>query len=87
MFEIATILEKQGYKRIWLGEHRAYDCAWRSPEILIPLLLASTDKIKIESVGNLLRLHKFFKVVQGYSLMERLFPNKVIWDFRREILL
>lgn len=57
LFEIIPVIEELGYKRLWLGEHHDHDCAWRSPEILISLLLASSDKIKIGSAGNLLRLH------------------------------
>jgi len=77
LFEIAPFIEELGYKRFWLGEHHEHDCAWRSPEILISLLLASTDKLKIGSAGNLLFLHNALRLVQDYSLLESMFPNRV----------
>lgn len=77
LVEIAPFIEELGYKRIWVGEHHSLDCSWRSPEIIISLLLASTETIKIGSSGNLLMLHNSLRLAQDYSLLEGLFNGRV----------
>jgi alkanesulfonate monooxygenase SsuD/methylene tetrahydromethanopterin reductase-like flavin-dependent oxidoreductase (luciferase family) len=77
LFEIAPYIEKLGYKRLWLGEHHEADASWRSPEVLISLLLGMTESIKIGSAGNLLALHQPLRLVQDYSLLETIFPGRV----------
>ncbi len=77
LFEMSPYLEGLGYNRIWLGEHHSYDIAWRSPEVLMSLILGVTDKIKVGSAGNLIDLHAPLKLVQNYSILEGLFSGRV----------
>ena len=77
LFKIAPVLESLNYKRLWLGEHYDNDIAWRSPEILIGLLLGLTDKLRIGSAGNLLMLHSPLRLVNDFSMLESIFTNRV----------
>lgn len=77
LFDISQTLENLGYNRLWLGEHHSFDCAWRSPEILISILLGATEKIKIGSAGNLIKLHNTLRLAQDYSILEGIFKGRV----------
>lgn len=77
LFELVPKAEQFGFNRFWLGEHYENDVAWRSPEILIALLLGCTERIRIGVGGLLLNLHKPLSVVNNFNLLSYLFPDRV----------
>lgn len=75
--KLAGELDKIGYYRYWLGEHHSADIAQSSPEILLPVLAGSTDRIRVGTAGILLRLYSPLKVAKNFRLLESLFPSRI----------
>src|SRR5688500_2986679 len=69
LFELLPNIESLGFSRFWLGEHYSQACAWRNPEILIALLCAATDTIRIGVAGVLVKLYPSLLIAQNYKLL------------------
>ena len=76
--EIAQQAEKFGFTRIWLAEHHAAGgMAGRAPEVLIPLIAASTKTIRVGSGSVLLNHYSPFKVAETFCTLEDMFPGRI----------
>lgn len=76
--EVAQQAEKYGFTRIWLAEHHAAGgMAGRAPEVLIPLITASTKTIRVGSGSVLLNHYSPFKVAETFCTLEDMFPGRI----------
>jgi luciferase family oxidoreductase group 1 len=76
--DTAQHAEQWGYSRIWLAEHHnTASFAGRAPEVLIPLVAASTTRIKVGSGSVLLNHYSPFKVAEVFNTLEEMFPGRI----------
>lgn len=75
--ELACMAEELGYARYWLAEHHDSRVAWASPEIVVPLIAASTKRIRVGPAGILLLVYNPLKVANDFSLLSHLFPDRI----------
>ncbi len=75
--EIAPMLEAFGYSRYWLAEHHGPKVAHSSPELLVPIIAARTQRMHIGTAGILLRLHSPLKVAKNFRLLQSIFPDRI----------
>ncbi|MFS2015406.1 LLM class flavin-dependent oxidoreductase [Massilia sp. CT11-108] len=76
LISIAQLADRLGYKRCWLTEH--HSCLLdSSPEIILPLLAATTRQIKVGTAGILLRYYSPYKVATTFQLLNTMFPGRI----------
>jgi luciferase family oxidoreductase group 1 len=75
--DLAPILESLGYARYWLAEHHNPQVAHSCPEMLLPLLAGTTDRIHVGTAGVLLAYYSPFKVASSFRLLNALFPGRI----------
>jgi luciferase family oxidoreductase group 1 len=75
--ELARVVEGLGYERYWLSEHHAHGVAHASPELLVPLILSQTTRLRAGPAGILLRHYSPFKVGDTFRCAEALYPGRV----------
>ena len=75
--ELAAEAEALGYRRFWIAEHHTDDAAQSSPEVLLPLIGARTQRLRIGAGGILLQYYSPLKVGETFQALETLFPGRV----------
>ncbi len=76
--EVAKIIEKLGFERIWVAEHHgSSSIAGRAPEVLIASIAAHTNTIKVGSGSVLLNHYSAFKVAEVFCTLNELYPNRI----------
>jgi Luciferase-like monooxygenase len=75
--EIAPMHEAFGYSRYWLAEHHGPKVAHSSPELLVSIIAARTQRMHIGTAGILLRLHSPLKVAKKNRLLHSIFPDRI----------
>jgi luciferase family oxidoreductase group 1 len=76
--ELARAADALGYERYWIAEHHAIETlASPAPEILIPLVAASTSRIRIGSGGVLLPHYSPMKVAEVFRMLHALYPGRI----------
>lgn len=76
--ETAQLGDALGYTRIWVAEHHAAGtAAGRTPEVLMPVMAAQTENIKVGSGAVLLNHYSPFKVAETFNTLEELFPGRI----------
>src|ERR1043166_791555 len=73
----ATITDELGYSRYWVVEHHGPEVAHASPELLVPLILSQTRRLRAGPAGILLSYASPFKVADSFRTLEALFPGRV----------
>src|SRR4051794_14992444 len=73
----AEAADRLGYDRYWLSEHHGPDAAQACPELLVPLILARTRRLRAGPAGILLSHYSPFKVADTFRCLEALFPGRV----------
>lgn len=81
--ELCSQGERLGFSRFWITEHHDANFATASPELLLPLLAASTEEISIGIGGQLLRLYSPLQLANQMQHLESLFPGRVITGLGR----
>ncbi|RXM50149.1 MULTISPECIES: LLM class flavin-dependent oxidoreductase [unclassified Chryseobacterium] len=84
IIDYATRADEIGFSRFWVTENyfsKAHDMAWSTPEMLLPILLGLTDKIKIGIAGIILPLQSPFRVAHNYKLLSSLYPKRIDLGF------
>ncbi|CAI8739651.1 LLM class flavin-dependent oxidoreductase [Chryseobacterium sp. IT-36CA2] len=84
IIDYATRADELGFSRFWVTENyfsKAHDMAWSTPEMLIPILLGLTEKIKIGIAGVILPLQSPFRVAHNYKLLSSLYPKRLDLGF------
>lgn len=74
---LARQAEAAGLGCYWLAEHHVPLSAHCAPEVVIPLLAASTDRLRLGHAGLLLRYYSPLKVAEVYLALESAFPGRI----------
>lgn len=79
LMEYARVADDLGYSRLWLTEHHfTYPkIPWNSPQMLLPLLAGTTDRIRVGVAGVLMTLHQPYHVASNFKLLSNLFPDRI----------
>jgi len=76
--QLAQAGEAFGYTRYWLTEHHDLGgLASSAPEILLGVIGAHTEKIKLGSGALLLPYYRPYKVAETFNTLATLFPNRM----------
>lgn len=83
VIEYAQLADELGFSRLWLGEHHNYYhlSAWSNPQFLIPILLHSTDRIKVGIAGILINYYSVYEICMNFKLIANLYPGRVDLGF------
>lgn len=81
--EYARNADQAGFSRIWLGEHHSQmnKSCWSSPEMMIPILLGSTDRINVGTGGTLINYYSPYEKATNYKFLANLYPGRVDLGF------
>lgn len=75
--ELAQLAEAQGFGRFWLAEHHVPGARLAAPEVILPMLAAGTEAIKLGAGGVLLRYYSPVKVAEVYMTLAAAFPDRI----------
>lgn len=75
--QLAREAEQAGATRFWLGEHHVSDVALHAPEVILPLIAAATEHLRVGAAGVLLRYYSPLKVWETYCTLAAAFPDRV----------
>ena len=76
--ELARLADRLGYTRYWLAEHHnSSSLADASPEILIPVVAGSTERIRVGSGGVMLTHYAPLKVAETFRMLATLYPERI----------
>src|SRR5699024_11403540 len=82
--ELAQLAEQLGYERFWVAEHHdLYGLASPNPAVMLEIIGAQTENIRIGAGAVLLPYYKPFNVAETYNLLETLYPVRVDIRLRR----
>ncbi len=83
VIDYTVLADKLGFSRMWFTEHHDFfkTSPWSNPEILLPLFLGMTKKIKIGIAGILINYHSPYNVALNFKLLANLFPGRVDLGF------
>src|SRR5690349_19431820 len=75
---LARVADKAGYHRYWLAEHHNMPAvAATNPPLLIAMVAAATERIRVGSGGVMLPNHAPLVVAEQFALLEAAFPGRV----------
>jgi luciferase family oxidoreductase group 1 len=76
--ELAAAADELGVTRYWVAEHHGSPgFAGTAPEILVPILLGATRRLRVGSGGVLLPRYPVRKVAEVFSILADLYPGRV----------
>jgi luciferase family oxidoreductase group 1 len=75
---LAQSADRLGYRRYWVAEHHNMPAvAATNPPVLIGLLAAATERIRVGSGGVMLPNHAPLVVAEQFALLEAAFPGRI----------
>ncbi len=75
---LAQVADEQGYQRYWVAEHHNMPAvAATNPPVVIALLAAATERIRVGSGGVMLPNHAPLVVAEQFALLEAAFPGRI----------
>lgn len=75
---LARVADELGYRRYWVAEHHNMPAvAATNPPVLIAMLAAATERIKVGSGGVMLPNHAPLVVAEQFALLEAAFPGRI----------
>ncbi|GAB3864062.1 LLM class flavin-dependent oxidoreductase [Nocardioides maradonensis] len=75
---LARTADELGYRRYWVAEHHNMPAvAATNPPVLISLLAARTERIRVGSGGVMLPNHAPLVVAEQFALLEAAFPGRI----------
>ena len=75
---LARVADETGYRRYWVAEHHNMPAvAATSPPVLIAVLAAATERIRVGSGGVMLPNHEPLVVAEQFALLEAAFPGRI----------
>ncbi|SDB80018.1 luciferase family oxidoreductase, group 1 [Raineyella antarctica] len=75
---LARIADEAGYRRYWVAEHHNMpSVASTNPPVLISLLAAATERIRVGSGGVMLPNHAPLVVAEQFALLEAAYPGRI----------
>ncbi|QNE23210.1 MsnO8 family LLM class oxidoreductase [Kribbella qitaiheensis] len=76
--ELAEAADELGVTRYWVAEHHGSPgFAGTAPEILVPIILGATRRMRVGSGGVLLPRYPATKVAEVFSILADLYPGRV----------
>lgn len=76
--ELARTADRLGYTRYWLAEHHNMPAvAATNPPVLISMVAAATERIRVGSGGVMLPNHAPLVVAEQFALLEAAFPGRI----------
>lgn len=76
--ELARTADRAGYRRYWVAEHHNMPAvAATNPPVLIGMLAAATERIRLGSGGVMLPNHAPLVVAEQFALLEAAFPGRI----------
>ena len=76
--EIAPVLERLGYRRLWVAEHHGMPAvASSAPAVLIAHLAAATTTLRVGSGGVMLPNHAPLVIAEQFGTLEALHPGRI----------
>ncbi|MCW2817444.1 MAG: class flavin-dependent oxidoreductase [Marmoricola sp.] len=75
---LARVADEHGYRRYWVAEHHNMPAvAATNPPVVIAMLAAATERIRIGSGGVMLPNHAPLVVAEQFALLEAAFPGRI----------
>ena len=75
---LARTADAHGYRRYWVAEHHNMPAvAATNPPVLIGMLAAATERIRLGSGGVMLPNHAPLVVAEQFALLEAAFPGRI----------
>ncbi len=75
---LAQVAEEAGYHRYWLAEHHNMPAvAATNPPLLIAMVAAATERIRVGSGGVMLPNHAPLVVAEQFALLEAAYPGRI----------
>ena len=75
---LAQVAEEAGYHRYWLAEHHNMPAvAATNPPLLIAMVAAATERIRVGSGGVMLPNHAPLVVAEQFALLEAAHPGRI----------
>ncbi|MCJ0902252.1 LLM class flavin-dependent oxidoreductase [Rhodococcus sp. ARC_M6] len=75
--DLARSAEAWGYRRYWVAEHHFAGVASSSPAVLVGLIAAATNTIRVGSAAVLLGNNTAAEVVEAFGTVEALYPGRI----------
>jgi len=76
--KLAQLGEKLGYERFWIAEHHdLFGLACPNPDVMLGVIGAQTNSIRIGAGAVLLPYYKPFRVAETYNLLATLYPERI----------
>lgn len=85
LIEFAQFADQLHFSRFWLAEHYLYKQlqSWTIPDMLIPIIAASTENIKVGLAGSLINVHQPLDIATNFKLLANLFPDRIDLGFAK----
>lgn len=75
---LARVAEELGYRRYWLAEHHNMPAvAATNPPVLISMVAAATERIRVGSGGVMLPNHAPLVIAEQFALLEAAYPGRI----------
>ncbi|GAA3803892.1 LLM class flavin-dependent oxidoreductase [Nocardioides panacisoli] len=75
---LARVADRLGYRRYWLAEHHNMPAvAATNPPVLIGMVAAGTERIRVGSGGVMLPNHAPLVVAEQFALLEAAYPGRI----------
>ena len=75
---LARVADELGYRRYWLAEHHNMPAvAATNPPVLIAMVAAATERIRVGSGGVMLPNHAPLVVAEQFALLEAAHPGRI----------
>lgn len=75
---LAQVADVAGYRRYWLAEHHNMPAvAATNPPLLIAIVAAATERIRVGSGGVMLPNHAPLVVAEQFALLEAAYPGRI----------
>ena len=75
--DLARQTEEWGYERYWVAEHHFVAAASSSPAVLIGLIAAATNRIRVGSAAVQLGFTTAAAVVESFGTVDALYPGRI----------
>ncbi|MBY6412523.1 MsnO8 family LLM class oxidoreductase [Rhodococcus sp. BP-252] len=75
--DLARQTEEWGYARYWVAEHHFVAAASSSPTVLIGLIAAATNRIRVGSAAVQIGHHTAASVVEAFGTVAALYPGRI----------
>ncbi|WP_309647382.1 LLM class flavin-dependent oxidoreductase [Nocardioides sp.] len=78
MLDLARAADELGYRRFWVAEHHNMAAiASTNPPVLIAMIAAATQRLRVGSGGVMLPNHAPLVVAEQFALLEAAYPDRI----------